>query len=150
MEAYDLSRKLQYAGMRSPVPFTTGPEFTNSVPGVPVLSMLRIFIAPEHASDEHLQTVAREVARVLGSSEQFDVGITLGRHVYSPNAPAAGVTARIMKMDPSDPTVLLRISDDVGDRVFRARYPRLQFEPIGEDFWQSIYAPGAVKPASQP
>ena len=75
MEAYDLSHKLAFAGRLSPVPFTTGPEFTNSVPAVPALSMVRIFVAPEDWSEENVFTVAREVARVLGPTEQFDIGI---------------------------------------------------------------------------
>jgi hypothetical protein len=150
MEAYDLSRKLAYAGARSPVPFTTGPEFTNSVPGVPVLSMLRIFLQPEQWSEENVKTVAREVARVLGPTEQFDIGITLVKHTYGANTPAQGITARVIKLDPREPRLALLIKDQLGDRLFTARYPRLQFEPEGETFWQSVYAPGVVKPASEP
>jgi hypothetical protein len=150
MEAYDLSHKLAYAGVHCPVPFTTGPEFTNSVPGVPVLSMVRLFLQPEQWSEENVMTVAREVCRVLGPTEQFDVGITLAKQAYGANLSAAGATARLIKLNPNDPQVVLRIKDKTGDRAFRARYPRLQFEPLGEDFWRSTYAPGAVKPASQP
>jgi hypothetical protein len=150
MEAYDLSHKLAYAGRRSPVPFTTGPEFTNSVPAVPVLSMLRIFLQPDQWSEENVMTVAREVARALGPTEQFDVGITVARNRYDPNIPAAGVTARLMKLDRNDPRLTLRIQEGLGDRVYTARFPRLQFEPSGdEDFWRAHFAPGAVKAASQ-
>lgn len=151
MEAYDLSHKLAYAGRRSSVPFTTGPEFTNSVPGIPVLAMLRIFIPAELWSEDNVKTVAREVARVLGPGEQFDIGITLAdNHAFDPNTPASGDTARLMKLDPKDPNIVLRISRGIGDTIFTARYPRLQFEPAGEDVWRSIFAPGVVKDAAQP
>jgi hypothetical protein len=82
MEAYDLSHKLAYAGRLSPVPFVTGPEFTNSVPVVPVLAMLRIFVEPRNWSEENVKIIAREVARTLGSTEQFDVGMTHTTNVY--------------------------------------------------------------------
>src|SRR4051794_38045801 len=112
MEAYDLAHKLAYAGRRSPVPFSTGPEYTNSVPGVPVLSMLRIFVQQDDWSEENVKAVAREVARVLGPTEQFDIGIALqDLHVYTPNSPAAGVTARLMKLDPKSRELTLRIRD---------------------------------------
>lgn len=151
MEAYDLSHKLAYAGRLSPVPFITGPEFTNSVPAVPVLSMLRIFVSAEDWSEENIKTVAREVARVLGPTEQFDVGIARSNlRSYDPDTPASGVTARLIKLNPRQPDVVLRVSDGVGDRAYRARFPRLQFEPMGEDFWESIYDAGAVKASSQP
>ncbi|HEX8918102.1 MAG TPA: hypothetical protein VF898_06345 [Chloroflexota bacterium] len=149
MEAYDLARKLAYAGRRCTVPFMTGPEYTNGVPGVPVLSMLRIFLEPDQWSEENVQKVAREIARVLGPTEQFDVGITLSTHAYGPDVAAAGLTARLMKLNPNDATVLLRVSQGIGDRVYRARFPRLQFEDAGEDFWQSIYAPESIKLSSQ-
>jgi hypothetical protein len=151
MDIYDLSHKLAFAGRHSAVPFTTGPEYTNSIPGVPVLSALRVFVAPDLWSDENIQAIAREIYRVLGPTEQFDIGITLARkNEYSPNAPAFGLTARLTKLNPKDPRVVLRMSDGNGDRLFVARYPRLEFEPAGEDFWDSHYAPGAVKLASQP
>jgi hypothetical protein len=151
MEAYDLSRKLSYAGARSPIPFTTGPEYTNSVPGVPVLSMIRIFVEPEHGTEGDLQTVAREVSRVLGPTEQYDVGITTsGRQAYDPSASASGVTARVMKLDRHDSKVVLRISDGIADKIFVARFPRLEFVQSGEDMWQSAFAPRAVKQTSQP
>jgi hypothetical protein len=149
MEAYDLSHKLAYAGRRSPVTFATGPEYTNAVPGVPVLAMLRIFVAREDWSLENVMAVAREVARVLGPTEQFDIGITQSENVYGPNVPAAGETARLIKLDPHGKEVLLRIGAGLtGDQVYAARFPRLAFELKGEDFWRSIYAPDAVKPAS--
>lgn len=148
MEAYDLSHKLAYAGRLSPVPFTTGPEFTNSVPAVPVLAMVRIFLAPERWSEENVLTVAREVARVLGPTEQFDVGITVSHQRYAPDAPAAGNVARLIKLDRNDPAVVLRIRQGLEDQAYRARFPRLQFEPTGEDFWRSLYDAGAVKSAS--
>src|SRR5579884_1267029 len=129
MDSYDLSHKLAYIGRLSPIPFTTGPEFTNSVPGVPVLSMVRIFLEPERWSKENVMTVAREVARVLGPTEQFDVGITVSRQRYSPNAPAAGAVARLIKLDRNDPTVVLRFRHDLEDQAYRARFPRLEFEP---------------------
>jgi hypothetical protein len=31
-----------------------------------------------------------------------------------------------------------------------ARYPRLRFEPMEEQFWEGVYVTGAVKVASQP
>lgn len=151
MEAYDLSHKLAYAGTHSPVPFRTGPEYTNSVPVVPVLSMLRVFVAPEDWSAENIKIIAREICRVLGPTEQFDIGMTLaGRQKYAPNMPATGATARLTKLDRNDPHVLLRIRDDNGDLDLVARFPRLQFEPSGEDFWRSMVAPGLIKLPSQP
>lgn len=150
MEAYDLSHKLAYAGSRSPVPFSTGPEFTNSVPVVPVLSMLRIFVAPEDWSVENVKIIAREICRILGPTEQFDIGMTLaGRAIYGPNLPARGVIARLTKLDRNDPHVMLRVRDENGDQDWTARFPRLQFEPSGEDFWRSIVAPGLVKLPSE-
>lgn len=151
MEAYDLAHKLAYAGSHSPVPFSTGPEYTNSVPVVPVLSMLRVFVAPQDWSFENAQIIAREICRVLGPTEQFDVGMTLaGRQVYDASLPATGVTARLTKLDKNDPHVLLRVRADSADQLLIARFPRLQFEPSGEDFWRSIVAPGLVKLPSQP
>lgn len=151
MEAYDLSRKLMYAGSHSPIPFTTGPQFTNGVPAVPVLSMLRIFLSPELWSEDNVKIVAREVARVLGPTEQFDVGIARANvATYGPAVSASGVTARLIKLDPENPEMVLRIRNGVEDKAFRARFPRLEFEPMGEDFWQSLYSSGAVKPSSQP
>lgn len=151
MEAYDLSHKLAYAGSHSPVPFRTGPEFTNSVPVVPVLSMLRIFVEPQDWSTENVKIIAREICRVLGPTEQFDIGMTLaGRPIYDPNLPARGVIARLTKLDRNNPHVLLRVRDENGDQDLVARFPRLQFEPSGEDFWRSIVAPGLIKLPSQP
>lgn len=150
MEAYDLSHKLSFLGRHCAVPFITGPEFTNAVPGVPVLSSVRIFIEPSLWSQENILTIAREIAQNLGPTEQFDVGMVLSQHkVYDPHTTASGNTARLMKLDRHDATVYLRLSDGNGDTVYRARYPRLQFEQVGEDFWRSIYAQGAVKHASQ-
>lgn len=150
MEVYDLSHKLAYAGRLSPVPFRTGPEYTNSVPGVPVLSTLRVFIDPEHWSRENVLVAAREIARVLPSTEQYDIGITHTTPVYNPNLPAAGNTARLMKLDASSPEVRLLVRDGQGDQAYEARYPRLQFEPVEGSFWRSIYDTAAVKlPAQQ-
>lgn len=150
MDAYDLSHKLAYAGRLSPIPFVTGPEFTNSVPVVPVLAMLRIFVEPENWSEENVKIIAREIARALGATEQFDIGITHTTNVYSPDTPASNETARLVKLDPDSPRVELLISDIEGDRIFAARYPRLQFEPTGESYWRSIYDTSAVKLPSQP
>lgn len=150
MEAYDLSHKLAYAGRLSPVPFITGPEFTNSVPVVPVLAMLRIFVEPQNWSEENVQIIAREVARALGPTEQFDIGITHTTNVYDANIPASNATARLIKLDPNSPRVQLLMRDGNGDRVFEARFPRLQFEPTTESFWRSIYDTSAVKLPSQP
>ncbi len=150
MEAYDLSHKLAFAGRLSPVPFVTGPEFTNSVPVVPVLAMLRIFVEPQNWSEENVKIIAREVARTLGASEQFDIGITHTSKVYGPNIPASNATARLTKLDPRAPVLQLLISDGDGDRVFEARYPRLQFEPATESYWRTGYDTAAVKLPSQP
>lgn len=150
MDAYDMSHKLAFAGRYSPVPFFTGPEFTNSVPGVPVLSMVRVFIRPQDWSLENVITIAKEISRALGPTQQFDVGMTLSaKPVYAPDLPAASTTARLTKLDPSDRRVFLRVSDGNGDTVYAASFPRLDFEPSGEDFWRSIYAPGAVKYSGQ-
>lgn len=150
MDTYDLSHKLAYAGARSPVPFITGPEFTNSVPGVPVLSELRIFIQPVQWSEDNVKLVAREICRVVGATSQFDIGITIAgiRH-YSTTLSVAGNVARLTKMDPDDPTVSLRYRHGAGDELYQARFPALRFESVGEDFWQAHFAPGAVKSSSQ-
>lgn len=149
MEAYDLARKLAYAGSRSPVPFTTGAEFTNSVPGVPVLSMLRIFVEPEEWSEGNVKIVAREISRILGATEQFDVGITRTSTRYDANSPAAGTTARLMKLNAGDPQVTLRLRDGLVDHIYNARFPKLQFERAGEDTWSSTFTRDAAKTPSQ-
>jgi hypothetical protein len=146
MDTYDLSHKLAYAGRRSPVPFTTGPEYLNSVPGVPVLAELRIFIAPDDWSEENILAASREICRVLGASSDFDIGMTLaGAPTYQATRSAAGNIARLTKLEVSDPTVTLRYRDGAGDRLFQASFPRLQFEPAGEDYWRALYSTGAVK-----
>jgi hypothetical protein len=150
MEAYDLARKLAYAGARSPIPFTTGAEFTNSVPGVPVLSMLRIFVEPDNWTEDNVKTIAREIARVLGATEQFDVGITRTSNPYDADSPAAGVTARLMKLDARDPHLILRLRDGTVDHIYKARFPKLRFEPAGEDSWGSTFTRDAADAPSQP
>lgn len=151
LEPYDLSSKLAYAGARSPIPFTTGPEYTNSVPAVPVLAMLRVFIASELWNLENVQTAGREICRVLGAGSQFDIGMTVaGGTVYSPDRPVQADTARLMKLDPRDPRVQLRFRSTTGETLYVATFPRLRFEPTQEDFWQAVYAPGAVKEPTQP
>lgn len=150
MDAYDLSHKLAFAGRLSAVPFVTGPEFTNSVPVVPVLAMVRIFVEPRNWSEENVKIIARDVARTLGATEQFDIGITHTSNVYDPNIPASNATARLTKLDSGTPLVQLLLRDGDGDRVFEARYPRLQFEPATESYWRSMYDTAAVKLPSQP
>jgi len=151
MDTVDLSHKLEYAGARSPVPFTTGPEYTNSVPGVPVLSELRIFIPPELWSQANVVIAAKEICRVLGSSAQFDIGITQsGKNVYDADRPASGDVARLMKLDAAAPVATLMIQGPDSDQLFTARFPALRFEPGGESFWRSTYAPGVVKEPAQP
>jgi hypothetical protein len=150
MEAFDLSHKLAYAGARSPIPFVTGPIYLNSVPAVPVCAQLRVFIERDLWSEENLKVVSKEVCRVLGASSQFDIGMTLaGKKTYDGNVSARGDTARLMKLDANEPRVVLFIEGRVGDLLFEARFPRLEFEPTTEDSWRSVYAPGAVKPAQQ-
>lgn len=150
MDTYNLSHKLAYAGRRSPVPFITGPEYTNSVPGVPVLAELRIFIQPEDWSEANVLTISREICRVLGAMTQFDIGMTMaGTARYDASRSAAGNIARLMKMEPADPTVTLRLQHGGGDVLYQARFPRLQFEPAGVDYWRALYAPGAVKPPTE-
>ncbi len=150
MDTYDLSFKLAYAGRRSRVPFITGPQYTNSVPGVPVLAALRIFIPPESWSEENVILASREICRCLGPTSQFDIGMTLaGTATYDALRAAAGNVARLMKMDPDDPTVVLRYSADEGDNLYQARFPRLKFEPTGTDYWRASYATGAVKPPTE-
>jgi hypothetical protein len=117
---------------------------------VPVLAELRIFIAPEDWSEENITVVAREICRVLGPLAQLDIGMTLaGAPTYEATRSAAGNVARLMKLDPSDPTVTLRYRDGAGDRLFQARFPRLHFEPAGEDYWRAEYSTGAVKVPTQ-
>jgi hypothetical protein len=150
MEAFDLAHKLAYAGFRSPVPFVTGPIYLNSVPAVPVCAQLRIFIEPKLWSEENVKIVSKEVCRILGATSQFDIGMTLaGKKTYDANVSARGDTARLMKLDVNSPSVQLFLEGRVGDILFEARFPRLQFEAIGDDSWRSVYAPGAVKPAQQ-
>jgi hypothetical protein len=150
MEPYDLSHKLSFAGRRSPVPFATGPEYLNSVPGVPVLSQLRVFIPRDLWNRDNVFVAAREICRVLGSTSQFDIGMTqAGTVQYDENRIAAGDTARLMKLDAESPRVVLLLRGSEGDRAYEARYPRLQFEEAGEDYWRSVYAPGATKVSTQ-
>jgi len=150
MDTYDLSHKLAYAGARSPVPFITGPEFTNSVPGIPVLAALRVFIPPEYWSEENVIIAAREISRILGPGNQFDMGITVaGTPTYEASRAAAGNVARLMKMETGDPTVVLRMVNSGGDKVYEARFPRLQFAPVAEDYWRTFYSTGAVKLSTQ-
>lgn len=150
MEAFDLSHKLAYAGNRSPVPFVTGPLYLNSVLAVPVCAQLRVFIDRSLWSEENLTIVSKEICRVLGATSQFDIGMTLaGKKTYDANVSARGDTARLMKLQTDDPRVVLFVEGRVGDMLFEAHFPRLQFEPVGEDSWRSVYAPGAVKHAQQ-
>jgi hypothetical protein len=151
MEAFDLAHKLAYAGEHSPVPFLTGPRFLNSVVAVPVLSQLRIFIDQELWNEENVMTVAKEVCRVLGPTSVFDIGMTLGgKRTYDGRVSARGETARLMKLDPNDPRVTLHIEGRLGDRLYEARFPRLDFQYSGEDDdWREVYAPGAVKDTHQ-
>jgi hypothetical protein len=151
MEAFDLAHKLAYAGSRCPVPFVTGPIYLNSVPAVPVCAQLRVFIERELWSDENIKIVAKELCRILGATGQFDIGLTLaGKKTYDENVSARGDTARLMKLDANKPQVVLFMEGRVGDRLFQARFPRLQFEQVeDDDSWRSVYAPGAVKHAQQ-
>jgi hypothetical protein len=146
VEVIDLAHKLAYAGSRSPVPFTTGPEFTNAVPGVPVLSSIRLFVPRDHWSKDNLMVAAREVCRMIGPTAQFDIGFAVaGRTVYDADRAASGDTARLMKLDAYDAHVTLRIAGTSGDELYIATFPRLQFEPAGEDYWRDVYGPGLVK-----
>lgn len=150
MDSYDMSHKLAYAGRRSRVPFITGPEYTNSVPGVPVLAELRIFIPPDQWSEENVFSVAREICRVLGATAQFDIGMTVqGTASYEAQRSAAGNVARLMKLDPEDPRVCLLIRSGEGDWAYEARFPAMRFEPGGADYWRTMYSTAAVKPPSQ-
>jgi hypothetical protein len=150
MEAFDLAHKLAYAGNRSPVPFLTGPLYLNSVPGVPVCAQLRVFIERSLWSAENVKIASKEICRVLGATSQFDIGMTLaGKKSYDENVSARGDTARLMKMKSEDPSVVLFLEGRVGDVLLGAKYPQLQFEPVGEDSWRAVYAPGAVKHAQQ-
>ena len=146
MDTVDLAHKLAYAGARSPVPFTTGPEYTNSVPAVPVLSGVRIFVPPDQWTDENVLKLATEICRVLGPTAQFDIGMTLeGSPTYDALHRAAGNIARLMKLDADSPEVRLLIRGEETDGAYVARYPRLAFQPGGNDYWRTIYATAAVK-----
>jgi hypothetical protein len=95
--------------------------------------------------------VAKEICRVLGPSAQFDIGITRsGPSVYDADRPASGDVARLMKLDPDAPSAVLLIEGPDSDETYTARFPRLQFEPGGETFWRSSFAPGVVKEPAQP
>src|SRR5579859_4047614 len=138
MEAFDLAHKLAYAGNRSPVPFVTGPIYLNSVPAVPVCAQLRVFIKQSLWSAENVKIAAKEICRVMGATSQFDVGMTLaGKKSYDANVSARGDTARLMKLKTDDPEVILFLEGRVGDMLFGASFPRLHFDPIGEDSWSS-------------
>ena len=141
-----MAHKLAYAGLRSQIPFTTGPEYTNAVPGVPVLSSLRLFVPRDHWSLENIMIAAREVCRVIGPTSQFDIGFAVaGRTVYNADRAASGDTARLMKLDANDAHVTLRVAGPIADELYTATFPRLQFEPAGEDYWRDVYGPGLVK-----
>lgn len=150
MDAYDLSHKLAYAGRRSPVPFMTGPEYTNSVPGVPVLAELRIFIQPEDWSVANVLLVSREICRILGAMTRFDIGMTLaGTAIYDAGRSAAGNIARLMKMETRDPRVVLRLQHGGGDVLYQARFPQLRFEQSVVDDWRASYGASALKPPTE-
>lgn len=150
MDTYDLAHKLEYAGRRSPVPFITGPEFINSVPGVPVLSELRVFIPPEVWSKDNVLRAAKEICRILGAGAQFDIGIArAGGRTYNSSLSVNGDTARLTKLDPQSPEITLRYASGDEDEMLKSRFPRLVWEPAGEDFWRSTYSAGAVKTATQ-
>jgi hypothetical protein len=151
MDIIDLAHKLAYAGTRSPVPFTTSPEYINSVPAVPVLSMIRLFVPRTSWSLENLKIAAREVCRVLGATSQFDIGFAVaGRTVYDAERAASGDTARLLKLAVADPHVVLRLAGAAGDIVLQATFPSLKFEEVGQDYWRALYAPGAVKDPASP
>ena len=77
--------------------------------------------------------VAREIASVLGPLEQFDIGIAPDESDPSgPGASRSGEPARLTKIDPLSPVVVLRVEDS----TWRAVYPRLNFERIGRDEWR--------------
>lgn len=150
MDTYDLAHKLAYAGRRSPVAFDTGPQFTNSVPGVPVLAALRVFIAPDDWSHDNVLRAAREICRVLGAESEFDIGLTVdGTQVYQADRAAAGNVARLTKLDPGSNSVTLRYRGAEGDMAYSATFPRLSFEKAGEDFWRTTYSTGVVKPSTE-
>jgi hypothetical protein len=150
VDTVNLSHKLSYAGARSPVPFTTGPEYTNSVPGVPVLAELRVFIPPELWSQDNVVIAAKEICRILGPQAQFDIGITRsGPSIYDADLAASGDVARLMKMSSVDPVATLLIEGTESDQTYTARFPGLHFEPGGESFWRSTFAPGVVKEPAQ-
>jgi hypothetical protein len=150
VDTYDLAHKLEYAGRRSPVPFITGPEYTNSVPGVPVLSELRVFIPHEHWSEENVLVAAKEICRVLGTSSQFDIGLTLaGARIYGLAVSIQGNTARLTKLNPDDRGVTLRYRSQDADRVYHAEYPRLRFLPADQNLEPSNHAASAVETATQ-
>jgi hypothetical protein len=150
VDTYDLAHKLEYAGRRSPVPFITGPEYSNSVPGVPVLSELRVFIPHEHWSEENVLVASKEICRILGASSQFDIGLTLaGARIYGLSVSIQGNTARLMKLNPDDRGVTLRYKSEDAVRVYYAEYPRLQFLPANPASGPSDQAVNAAETATQ-
>jgi hypothetical protein len=134
MEAFDMAHKLSFAGRFSPVPFTASPIYITSQIVAPQLGSVRVFIPPQYWNEEAIMDVAREIASTLGPTEQFDVGIAL--ETNDPTAPGAarsGEAARLTKIDSRSNALVLRL----GNSVWRATYPRLQFEPISLDEWRA-------------
>ncbi len=133
MEAFDMARKLEFAGRYSTIPFKASPIYITSQLAAPELSSCRVFVPLQHWTQEGVMDVAREIASTLGPTEQFDIG--LAPEESDPNRPGAaksGEPARLTKIDPQSPLLVLRL----GDSTWKTNYPRLEFEAIGRDEWR--------------
>ncbi|GEM_PF-6464083 len=147
MEAFDMARKLAFAGQYSPVPFSASPIYITSQLLAPELASCRVFVPIRYWTEEHVMDVAREIACILGPTEQFDVG--LAPEESDPDKPGAAISsepARVTKIDPHSGIVALRM----GQQAWKAAYPRLTFEPIGYDEWRAQVDRGiASNPAAE-
>jgi hypothetical protein len=133
VEAFDMARKLAFAGKHSPIPFMASPVYIGSQIAWPLLGSCRVFVPLEFWTDEGVMDVAREIASTLGPTEQFDVGIA--PEMNDPNLPGGSISgepARLTKIDPESDLLVLRLND----AAWKTHYPRLEFDPIGLDEWR--------------
>lgn len=139
MEAFDMARKLALAGRLSSVPFSASPIYITSQIAAPELSSLRVFVPREHWTRDGVMDVAREIAAILGPTEQFDIGIALeASSSRGPGASETGEPARVTKIARDSDVVVLRMEGE----AWRATYPRLDFERIPFDAWRAQVDPG--------
>src|SRR5437660_293522 len=132
MEAFDMARKLEFAGQYSPIPYSASPIYITSQIGASLLGSCRVFVPLQYWTRDGVMTVAREISETLGPGEQFDIGIMAtsgGRE--KPGTVTSGEPARLTKFNPESPVVYLMIEGE----SWKAKYPRLDFQPIRPDEW---------------